>query len=107
MTAPVHGMPRFCTEHNLYDCQWCFPLYHKREKTATCGTCVFFEGGRCHRNPPVMFPVEPMMFESGFVQFYPPTVLFPEVDGGDWCGEFKRRAVEKGDTNIVLGIRVK
>ncbi len=46
-----------------------------------CGTCRFCEEGRCHRMPPASVK-HPWM--SG------PTDEWPEVNPGEWCGEYDK-----------------
>ena len=59
------------SDRNCFECKWaCSPNLWK-----------FFA---CHRYPPMLMPSQGSHFE-------PCDATWPEVDAGDWCGEWQPR----------------
>ena len=68
---------------------------------AKCGNCKFREGGRCHRYPPQIVPLDKDVVRGFLLE-----AQWPVVDDHQWCGEYSpdAKAVQAVIDKVGYGV---
>ena len=60
----------------------------KEDRGDCCGTCLFWRGGECRRNPPVLHASFTPVGMEVHVYRDQQRGMWPRTGEGDWCGEW-------------------